>query len=240
MGKAGKGRAIVNMIQIAKDEKITAFIKVKEFADDQFLIMGTRKGMIKKTRLSAYSHPRRDGIYAIKLNDNDTLIEVKQTDGTNDIILATTLGQAIRFNEREVREMGRVAAGVRGIRLSPNDWVIGMVAVYRDGTLLSVSELGFGKRTKISEYRLTHRGGKGVKTFKVNEKTGRLISIKEVIDRDDLMLITTNAVILRIDVDRIRVAGRDTMGVRLMKLDKGDKVGDVARVVRNEEETEEE
>jgi len=240
VGKAGKGRAIVNMIQIAKDEKITAFIKVKEFTDDQFLIMGTRKGMIKKTRLSAYSHPRRDGIYAIKLNADDTLIEVKQTDGTNDIILATTLGQAIRFNEKEVREMGRVAAGVRGIRLSPNDWVIGMVAVYRDGTLLSVSELGFGKRTKISEYRLTHRGGKGVKTFKVNDKTGRLISIKEVIDRDDLMLITTNAVILRIDVDRIRVAGRDTMGVRLMKLDKGDRVGDVARVVTSEEEGEEE
>jgi len=235
VGKAGKGRAIVNMIQIFKEEKITAFVRVKEFTDDRFLIMATRSGLIKKTRLSAFKNPRRDGIYAIKLNPGDTLIEVKQTDGTNDILLATSHGMAIRFNEKEVREMGRIAAGVRGVKLAKDDYVIGMVVLKRDGSLLSVSEKGYGKRTDIKAYRVTHRGGKGIKTFKVNEKTGRLIAIKEVIDQDDLMLITAKAVILRIDVSKIKVAGRDTMGVRLMKLDAGDKVSDVARVVQEEE-----
>ncbi len=240
VGKAGKGRAIVNMIQISRQEKITAFVNVREFSSDKYLIMATRKGLVKKTNLSAFKNPRRDGIFAIKLNPEDTLIEVKQTDGNDDIILATAKGMAIRFSETEVREMGRMAAGVRGVSLDGDDEVIGMVVIKREGTLLSVSEMGFGKRTDIRQYRRTHRGGKGVKTFKLSEKTGRLVSIMEVVDNDDLMLITTKAVILRIHVGNINVTGRDTMGVRLMRLDEGDRVSDVARVVREENASNEE
>ncbi len=233
VGKAGKGRAIVNMLHLGKKEKITAFVTVKEFTSDQYLIMATRQGMVKKTVLSAYGHPRRDGINAIKLNPGDELIEVKLTDGTSDIILATSKGMAIRFNEKEVREMGRVASGVRGIQLDKDDRVVGMVVVKREGTLLSVTENGFGKRTLISEYRVTHRAGKGIKNFKVSEKTGRVISVKEVVDSDDLMLISARGVLLRIHVGNIRATGRDTMGVRLMRLDDGDVVSDVARIITN-------
>ena len=233
VGKAGKGRAIINMIQIGKQENITAFVTVREFKEDAFLMMATRKGMIKKTVLSAYGNPRRDGINAIRINPGDELIEVKLTDGSSDVILATTLGMAIRFNESEVRDMGRVAAGVRGIRLTKNDHVIGMVIVKREGTLLSVSEKGFGKRTWIKEYRLTHRAGKGIKNFKVSEKTGRLLSIKEVVDDDDLMLISSKGVLLRIHVGNIRATGRNTSGVHLIRLDSGDQVSDVARIVSN-------
>jgi DNA gyrase subunit A len=236
VGKAGKGRAIINMIQIGKQENITAFVTVREFIEDAFLMMATRKGMIKKTVLSAYGNPRRDGINAIKINPGDELIEVKLTDGSSDVILATTMGMAIRFNESEVRDMGRVAAGVRGVRLSKNDHVIGMVIVKREGTLLSVSEKGFGKRTWIKEYRLTHRAGKGIKNFKVSEKTGRLLSIKEVVDDDDLMLISSKGVLLRIHVGNIRATGRNTSGVHLIRLDSGDKVSDVARIVSNGED----
>jgi DNA gyrase subunit A len=233
LGKAGKGRAIINMIQIGNQENITAFVTVREFKEDAFLMMATRKGMIKKTVLSAYGNPRRDGINAIKINPGDELIEVKLTDGSSDVILATTLGMAIRFNEAEVRDMGRVAAGVRGIRLIKNDHVIGMVIVKREGTLLSVSEKGFGKRTWIKEYRLTHRAGKGIKNFKVSEKTGRLLSIKEVVNDDDLMLISSKGVLLRIHVGNIRATGRNTSGVHLIRLDSGDQVSDVARIVSN-------
>ena len=236
VGKAGKGRAIINMIQIGKQENITAFVTVREFIEDAFLMMATRKGMIKKTVLSAYGNPRRDGINAIKINPGDELIEVKLTDGSSDVILATTMGMAIRFNESEVRDMGRVAAGVHGVRLSKNDHVIGMVIVKREGTLLSVSEKGFGKRTWIKEYRLTHRAGKGIKNFKVSEKTGRLLSIKEVVDDDDLMLISSKGVLLRIHVGNIRATGRNTSGVHLIRLDSGDKVSDVARIVSNGED----
>jgi DNA gyrase subunit A len=236
VGKAGKGRAIVNMIQIEKNEEIEAFINVKEFSDEFYVTMATRLGLVKKTNLSAFSNPRRDGIYAIKINPDDTLIEARLTDGSNDIVLATSMGMAIRFREAEVRKMGRVAAGVKGITLRKKDYVIGMVVVKREGTLLAVSELGFGKRTHIREYRLTHRGGKGIKTFKSSEKTGRLISIMEVVDDDDLMLITSNSIILRIHVGNIKSTGRDTMGVHLMKLDSGARVSDVARVAKTEEE----
>lgn len=235
IGKAGKGRAIVNMIQISKDEKITAFVNIKEFTDYQYLMMATEHGLVKKTALAAFGNPRRDGIYAIKLNTGDTLIHVKLTDGNDDVLLATSFGMSIRFTETEARPMGRVTAGVRGIRLAKNDYVIGMIVVKREGTMLSVSKLGFGKRTAIRDYRLTHRGGKGIKTFKISEKTGRLLAIMEVIDDDDLMLITNHAIILRIHVGNIRITGRNTMGVRLMKLDEGDTISDIARVVKTEE-----
>ncbi len=231
VGKAGKGRAIVNMIQISEEENIRTFVTAKEFRDDLFLIMSTRKGLVKKTVLSAYGNPRRDGINAIKINSGDELIEVKLTDGSNDIILATTEGMAIRFNESEVRNMGRVTTGVRGITLNKNDYVIGMVIVKREGTLLNVSEKGFGKRTYIKEYRITHRAGKGIKTFKVSTKTGRLISIMEVVDEDDLMLISNKGVLLRIHIGNVRATGRNTMGVHLIRLDSGDLVSDVARII---------
>ncbi|MBN2365110.1 MAG: DNA gyrase subunit A [Calditrichaeota bacterium] len=236
VGKAGKGRAIVNMIQVSKEEKIRAFVTVKDFTDDAYLIMATRDGLVKKTVLSSYGNPRRDGINAIKINPGDELIEVRLTDGSSDIILATSLGLAIRFNESEVREMGRVTAGVRGISLNRKDFTIGMVVVKREGTLLTVSEKGFGKRTAIKEYRLTHRGGKGIKTFKVTDKSGRVITIMEVVDDDDLMLISSKGVLLRIHVGNIRATGRNTTGVHLIRLDSGDHVSDVARVVTNEEE----
>lgn len=238
VGKAGKGRAVVNMIELEKDEQIRAFINVKEFSDKEYITMATREGVIKKTNLAAFGNPRRDGIIAIKINPGDTLIEAKLTDGSNDIVLATSAGMAIRFTETEVREMGRAAAGVRGISLGKNDVVVGMVVVKRDGTLLAVSELGFGKRTEIKEYRITHRGGKGIKTFKASDKTGRLISLMEVVDDDDLMLITNSAIILRIHVGNIKSTGRDTMGVRLIKLDSGARVSDVARVAFTDEEEE--
>ena len=238
VGKAGKGRAVVNMLQVEKGENIKSFITVKEFSDDQFVTFATRSGTVKKTNLMAFSKPRRDGIYAIKLNADDTLIEAKLTDGNNDIVLATSMGQAIRFPESEVREMGRVAAGVRGISLAKGDVVIGMVVIKREGSLLSVSELGYGKRTDFGEYRITHRGGKGIRTFKVNEKTGKLVSIKEVVDEDDLMLISDSAVVLRIKVGNISTIGRDTMGVRLMRLDEGAKVSDVARIATEDAEEE--
>ncbi len=236
VGKAGKGRAIVNMIQIGKEEKIRAFVTVKDFIDDADLIMATRRGLVKKTVLSAYGNPRRDGINAIKINSGDELIEVRLTDGSSNVVLATTEGMAIRFNESEVREMGRVTAGVHGISLNKNDHVIGMVVVKREGTLLTVSEKGFGKRTQIKEYRITHRAGKGIKTFKVSEKTGRLISIMEVVDDDDLMLISNKGVLLRIHVGNIRSTGRNTMGVHLIRLDSGDLVSDVARVIYSEDD----
>jgi DNA gyrase subunit A len=235
VGKAGKGRAIVNMIQIGREENIRAFVTVKEFRDDLYLIMATRNGLVKKTVLSAYGNPRRDGINAIKINPGDELIEVKLTDGNNNVILATTQGMAIQFNESEVRNMGRVTAGVQGITLNKNDFVIGMVIVKREGTLLTVTEHGFGKRTSIKEYRLTHRAGKGIKTFKVSSKTGRLISIMEVVDDDDLMLISSKGVLLRIHIGNIRTTGRNTMGVHLIRLDSGDRVSDVARIISNGE-----
>ncbi|MFZ0391770.1 MAG: DNA gyrase C-terminal beta-propeller domain-containing protein, partial [Calditrichia bacterium] len=235
VGKAGKGRAIVNMIQVSKNENITAFLPVKEFSDEAFLIMATRAGLVKKTVLSAYGNPRRDGINAIRLNEGDELIEVKLTDGSSDVVLATNSGMAIRFNESEVRDMGRVAAGVRGIALSKKDRVIGMVVVKREGTLLTVTEKGFGKRTPIRDYRLTHRAGKGIKNFKIYPKTGEVISIMEVVDDDDLMLISNKGVLLRIHVGNVRPTGRNTMGVRLMRLDEGHAVSDVARIITTED-----
>lgn len=239
VGKAGKGRAIVNMIQIDKKDTVRTFVNVKEFSDKFYITMATRKGLVKKTNLKAFSNPRRDGIYAIKINDDDELLEARLTDGENDLFLATTMGMAIRFSEKEVREMGRVAAGVRGINLSKDDIVIGMVVVKREGTLLTVSEKGFGKRTDIREYRTAHRAGKGIKTFKVSEKTGKLISIMEVVDDDDLMLITDNSIILRVHVGNISTIGRNTMGVRIMRVDAGAVVSDVARVAKTEADDDE-
>jgi DNA gyrase subunit A len=233
-GRASKGRAIVNLLELSKDERITAFVNVKEFNESLFLVMATKKGVIKKTRLSAYSNPRKGGINAITIRDDDDLIEAKLTDGTHDILLATYKGLSIRFHENEVRDMGRTAAGVKGIRLNDNDYVIGMMVIKREGTVLVVTEKGYGKRTSIKEYRVSHRGGKGIITLKVTDKSGGLLAIKEVMNEDDIMLITTQGVVIRQSVRKISVLGRNTQGVRLIKLDVDDRVADIARVIKEE------
>ena len=234
-GRASKGRAIVNLLHLSKDEGMEAFVNVKEFNKDLFLVMATKQGLIKKTRLSAYSNPRKGGINAITIRENDALIETKLTDGTHDILLATSKGLAIRFHESEVRDMGRMAAGVKGIRLKDNDFVVGMIVIKREGTVLVVTEDGYGKRTDIRQYRVSHRGGKGIITIKGTQKTGALVAIKEVMNEDDIMLITIQGVVLRQSVKKLSILGRNTQGFRLIKVDKGDKVADVARVIKEED-----
>ncbi len=236
VGKASKGRAIVNLLNLRQGESVSAFVTVKEFDKDKFVVMATEKGVVKKTPLSDFSHPRKGGIISITLRENDNLIEAKISDGKNDILIGTRDGQAIRFRESDVRPMGRTAAGVRGINLSKEDRVIGMMIVKRAGTVMVVSEKGYGKRTDVNDYRLTRRGGKGVITMRTNDKIGKLVAIMEVVDSDDLIVITTKGVIIRQHVNRISTIGRNTMGVRLIRLDEGDMVSDVARVVSQEEE----
>ncbi len=237
-GRAARGKPIVNLIQINAQERIAAFVTVREFADDQFLVFATASGIVKKTALSAYGNPRSSGINAINVDEGDELIEVQITDGTNDVVLATRNGMSIRFSEKDVREMGRATTGVRGIQLVQDDRVIGMVVIRRDATLLVVSERGLGKRSQLSDYRVQKRGGKGIITVKRTEKTGAVVALKEVLPDDELMLVTRHGVIIRLPVEGIRVIGRNTQGVKVMNLDTGDSVMDVARVVREDEEEE--
>jgi DNA gyrase subunit A len=234
-GRLAKGKPIVNMLDLGEEEKIAAFVPVREFDDKHFVAMATRNGVIKKTLLSAFSNPRRGGINAMNIPEDDSLIEAKITDGTCDMVLATREGQAIRFHEDKVRDMGRTAYGVRGIRLEKDDRVIGMVVVKRDTTLLSVTENGYGKRTDIADYRVTNRGGKGIINIKTTQKNGKVVDIKEVLTDDELMLITQKGIIIRQPVKQISVIGRATQGVKLINLDAGDRVVDVARVVTGEE-----
>ena len=235
MGRAAKGKPIVNCIAIKPDERIAALVNVREFADDKYLMFATRNGTVKKTVLSAYGNVRSVGLNAINIEDGDELIDVQITDGTNDVVLATRQGMSIRFHEKDVREMGRATTGVKGVELEKKDAVIGMVIVRRDATLLVVSELGLGKRSELEDYRVQHRGGKGIITLKVTEKTGAVVALQEVIPGDQLMIITRHGVIMRSPVDEIRVIGRNTQGVRVINLDEGDLVQDVARVVEEEE-----
>ncbi len=232
-GKLAKGKPIINLCQIEKGESITAFCKVRNFTEDNFVVMATKNGQIKKTPLTAFSNPRKAGVNAMNLPSNDELIEATITDGEYEIVLATRMGMAIRFPEEKVRSMGRTAYGVRGINLAKNDYVIGMVAVKRDSSLLVVSENGYGKRTKIDDYRMTNRGGKGVINMKASERNGEVVTIKEVLDQDELILMTQNGIANRQSVKDIKVIGRNTQGVRLIKLKGDDKVTDVARVVND-------
>jgi DNA gyrase subunit A len=234
-GRLAKGKPVVNMLELGDEEKIAAFVPVREFDDKHFVVMTTQNGIIKKTLLSAFSNPRKGGINAMNIPEDDFLIDAQITDGTCDIILATREGQAIRFPEGKVRDMGRAAYGVKGITLAKKDRLIGMVVVKRDTTLLSVTENGFGKRTDISDYRVTNRGGKGIINIKTTERNGKVIAIKEVVTDDELMLITQKGIIIRQPVVQIKTIGRATQGVKLINLDSGDKVVDVARVVRSEE-----
>lgn len=237
-GRAARGRSILNLLEKDRNEKITAFITVKEFTDDEYLFMLTENGTVKKTVLSAYSNVRRGGINAINLNEGDRLIEVKVTDGSNDIIIGTSGGMAIRFNENDVRDMGRTATGVKGITLSGDDIAIGCIVVRRSSTLLVVTEKGFGKRSEIAEYRITRRGGKGVKTVKTSDKNGKLIAMMEVNDPDELVMITNFGMVIRQSVKDIRVMGRNTQGVRVIRLKDGDSIADIAKVVSEDDAAE--
>jgi DNA gyrase subunit A len=235
-GRAARGRSILNILQKEKDEEITAFVSVKEFSDDKYLIMATQKGTIKKTVLSAYGNVRKGGIQAIKLLSGDKLIDVGMTEGNNDIVLGTRNGFAIRFNEKDVRVMGRTATGVRGIRLGKDDVVVGQLVIKRQGTsVLVVTENGYGKRSDINDYRLAHRGGKGVFTVKTTPKVGKMISLMEVVDKDELVIITTKGMVIRQDVKALRVMGRNTQGVRVINLKDRDSIADIAKVVMEDE-----
>jgi DNA gyrase subunit A len=235
-GRVTKGKSILNLLDLSPEESIRAFAPVKDFDENHYVVMATRKGTIKKTSLSAFSNPRRGGINAIGIEEGDELIEASITDGTSDIVLGTREGLAIRFPENKVRSMGRTAYGVRGVCLRGKDQVIGMVVIKREASLLVVTENGYGKRSPISDYRVTNRGGKGVINVKTTERNGKVVAIKEVLEDDELMLITEKGIIIRQPVKQIKEIGRNTQGVRLITLDKGDKVMDVARVVKGEEE----
>jgi DNA gyrase subunit A len=232
--RAAKGKPVVNCIAVRQDEQIAALVPVREFREDQWLIFATRNGTVKKTSLAEYANVRASGIRALNIEDGDELIDVQVCDANCDIVLATREGMSIRFHQTDVREMGRATTGVKGIELEDDDRVIGMVVVRRDCTLLVVAEHGFGKRSEISDYRVQKRGGKGIITFKANEKTGKMIALKEVIPEDELMMITKKGTVIRTSVKDIRVIGRNTQGVKVMNLDAGDLIVDVARVVNEE------
>ena len=239
-GRASRGKPVVNCISIKPDEHVAATVAVREFSAEQHLIFATKNGTVKKTSLAEYGNVRSTGIRAINIEDGDELIDVQICDGASDIVLATADGMSIRFHHGDVREMGRVATGVKGIELEGQDAVIGMVVIRRDATLLVVSEKGFGKRSELSDYRVQKRGGKGIITLKKTDKTGALVKLLEVQPEDELMLITKHGVIIRQPVGGIRVISRNTQGVKVMNLDGGDTVVDVARVVKEDEEGAEE
>jgi len=235
-GRAARGKAIVNLVQLLNEEKIAAVFPIKEFKEDQFLIMATKKGVIKKTSLNAYSNPRAKGIVAIKIDPDDELIGVRLTDGTQDIILSTREGLAIRFNEKDAREIGRVARGVRGIRLKGDDVVVSVGVLDKDTTLLTITENGFGKRTKAEEYRIQSRGGKGVFTIKVTPKNGRVVGVLRVTDDDEIIIIASSGKLIRLRASNIRTIGRATQGVKLIDLAEDDKVVSIARVAEKDAE----
>jgi DNA gyrase subunit A len=236
-GRATRGRSVINLLQKDKDELITAFVAVKDFADDKYLIMATEKGTVKKTVLSAYGNVRKGGINAINLVKGDKLIEVKMTEGNNDLVIGTRNGFAIRFNERDVRDMGRTATGVRGVKLGKGDIVVGLLVIKHQGaSILVVTENGYGKRSDIKDYRITRRGGKGVITVKTTPKVGKLISLMGVVDNDELVIITAKGMVIRQAVKDLRVMGRNTQGVRVINLKAGDSIADIAKVVPEDED----
>ncbi len=239
-GRATRGRAIVNLIGCETDEHVKAFVSVKEFDDEHYIVMATEKGIVKKTVLSAYGKPRKGGIYAIEVREGDELIEARITNGEHDILLGTSDGKSIRFSESDIRPSGRKTMGVIGIRLSSTtDKLIGMLVVKREGTILVATQRGYGKRTEVIQYRTQARAGKGVLTMRTTEKTGKMVAIMEVVDTDDLIVITDMGVIMRQPVSAIRTIGRVTQGVRLVKLDEGAMISSISRVIREEESEDE-
>ena len=241
--KTSKGRAIQNLINIEQDDKVKAFIctqdlKDEEYVNSHYVIMATKKGQVKKTSLEQYSRPRTNGINAITIREEDELLEAKLTTGESQVMLALKSGKAIRFEEAKTRPMGRNASGVRGITLGhENDEVIGMIAVNdMESNILVVSENGYGKRSSLDDYRITNRGGKGVKTISITEKTGNLVSIKNVTDDDDLMIINKSGIAIRMAVKDLRVMGRATQGVKLINLKGNDSIAAVAKVMHDEDD----
>ena len=244
--KASKGRAIQNLINIEQDDKVKAFIctqdlKDEEYINNHYVIMATKKGQVKKTSLEQYSRPRTNGINAITIREGDELLEAKLTTGDSEVMLAVKSGKAIRFEESKTRPMGRNASGVRGITLAnEQDEVIGMISVNdQESDILVVSENGFGKRSSLDDYRITNRGGKGVKTISITEKTGNLVSIKNVTDNDDLMIINKSGIAIRMAVEDLRVMGRATQGVKLINLKNSDSIAAVAKVMHDEDDVDE-
>jgi DNA gyrase subunit A len=239
LGPAARGKAIVNLLQLAEEEKVATTVAVREFPGDRFLVFATEKGTIKKTQLSAYAHPRAGGIIAINIEGEDRLLDVRETDGQQTILLATAKGFAIHFAEQDARPMGRATRGVRGISLRKGDKVVAMEALEEDGgAILSLTENAVGKRTLVSQYRRQGRGGKGIINLKVSERTGRVIGAKQVRPGDGLMLITQDGKIIRINVEGVRLSGRSTQGVKLMDLGEKDRLVAVAKLTEQEEETE--
>ncbi len=245
-GRLARGRAIVNLIEIDKEDSIKAFVPVKTLDDEEYvkshsIIMATQEGQIKKTSLESYSRPRRDGIIAINIREGDSLLSAKLTDGDSNIILANRNGRAIRFHERDVREMGRNTSGVRGMTLGKGDEIVDMVVIRNthEATVLAISENGYGKRSLVDDYREQSRGGKGVITLKITPKTGALIALKEVTDSDDLMIITERGKVIRMSCGGIRTMGRNTQGVRIMRLDNDGAIAAVTRVVNEDDEDDE-
>ena len=239
--RTSQGRAIINLIGCGAEDKVKAFVSVKEFSEEQQLIMCTKKGLIKRSKLMLYSNPRKGGIYAVDVNEGDELIQAKLSSGDQDILLATNNGKSIRFNEQQIRSTGRKTKGVTGIRMSfKDDYVIGMLVVKREGQVLVVSSKGFGKRSLLEQYREQKRGGKGVFTLKANKKTGKLISILEVVENDDLMIITDSGIMIRQSIDKLNIIGRNTQGVKLLRLDDNSQIASVTKVIKEDESEEDE
>ncbi|HAA11781.1 MAG TPA: DNA gyrase subunit A, partial [Cytophagales bacterium] len=244
--KTSKGRPIQNLINIEADDKVRAVLKVDSLTDEDYInnnyvMMCTLKGTVKKTSLEAYSRPRTNGITAINVNDGDSLLNVRLTNGDSHIVIASTEGKAIHFHEQAVRPMGRTATGVRGIKLPDGAQVVGMVCILReDATLLTITEKGYGKRTPLEEYRITGRGTQGVKAMNITEKTGNLVAIMEVVDTDELMIINRSGITIRMTLDQVRVMGRSTQGVKLIRLNDDDEISSVARIDQLDEEEVEE
>ncbi len=237
-GRAARGRSITNVLSLKAEEKLSAFLPVREFQEGRYVLFATRRGLVKKTDLMQYASPRPSGIIAIALEEGDEVIGVRLTDGSREAILSTRDGQAIRFKEDEARPMGRDTYGVRGMKLDAGDEVVSLDLVEPGATLLAVSENGYGKRTEMEEYRLTRRGGKGIITMKTTDKTGRVIGVRMVTDDDQIMLVTSGGKVIRLRVNEIRVIGRNTQGVRLIGLEEGERVASVARLAEREDEGE--
>jgi DNA gyrase subunit A len=245
--RLSRGRAIVNLIDIEKGDSIRTFVPVQSLTDEAYvkghsIIMATRKGLVKKTSLEAYSRPRRDGIIAINIREEDSLLGAALTHGDSYVILASDNGRAIRFHEDDAREMGRNTSGVRGMRLGDDESLVDMVTIKNthEATVLAISEKGYGKRSLVEDYREQSRGGMGVITMKITSKTGKLIALKEVSDQDDLMIITSEGKVIRMQCRGIRTMGRNTQGVRIMRLDPSSQIAGVTRVVNEETEGEQE
>jgi DNA gyrase subunit A len=238
IGRTAKGRAIVNLLPLRAGEKISAFLPVREFQEEQFVVFATRKGLVKKTELMAYANPRRDGIIALSLEEDDEVIGVRLTDGKQDLLLSTKNGQAIRFSEAEVRPTGRSTYGVKGITLEEGDAVVSLAVLNKGATLLTVSSRGYGKRSEVDEYRLQSRGGKGIITMRTTERTGDVIGVRQVTDEDHLMLITDTGRIIRLRMAELRVIGRNTQGVRLLDMSPGERVVSLALLAEKEDDIE--